>query len=199
MVIIASGFFIYYYHVLQFHRWSARLQVYPFCITIILTPPHTYLQTRCFVDECDSINATNEFTPVWLNNTIPWGEDFNKNLRQCYLYNVTWTSLEACILGDSGVTEENLKQCEKWVFDTSVFDSTIFSEVCIISCHFLQIKETQILMRLQFEITCDEEWKGTITAMIYMVGMMFGALTCGMVADRYVDFLCDPHLDITFS
>ena len=101
----------------------------------ILSPHISYLMsitwlliykcnTRCYVDGCES-NGT-EFSPEWLNNTVPWDES-SMRWSQCDIYNHTWNSVEECIQGD--IDNEDPIRCQNWVYDTTVFSSTIFTTV----------------------------------------------------------------------
>ena len=36
---------------------------------------------------------------------------------------------------------------------------------------------------MQFNLTCDEEWKQTFANTLYMIGMLVGALTLGNLSD----------------
>ena len=43
-----------------------------------------------------------------------------------------------------------------------------------------------IEMKLQFDLTCDEEWKHTLANSSFLVGMLMGAVTLGNLADMWV-------------
>ncbi|KAK4024948.1 hypothetical protein OUZ56_010443 [Daphnia magna] len=53
--------------------------------------------------------------------------------------------------------------CDHWIYDTSLFQSTIVTE---------------------FDLTCENEWKETLASSVYMFGMLIGAATLGNIADR---------------
>ena len=38
---------------------------------------------------------------------------------------------------------------------------------------------------MQFNLYCDEEWKQTLASTMYMIGMFFGAMSLGNIADKY--------------
>jgi hypothetical protein len=85
--------------------------------------------TRCYIENCDadySASETNQFCPIWLNNTIPWNDD-NNNPDQCQRYNYTWTNVEECQA--PGAQMDSEITCDRWVYDTSQFQSTIVSDV----------------------------------------------------------------------
>jgi len=85
------------------------------------------------VEGCDNSNNTNsEFYPNWINNTIPWDELAKRpGFSRCYMYNHTWENVEECNIGDNDILIENqVKTCDdQWIYDTSIFGSTIFTEV----------------------------------------------------------------------
>ena len=93
---------------------------------------------RCYVEGCDVVNNStglvDEFTPSWLNNTLPgWGRpsatDANRLERECYRYSRNWTSIDQCLTGDEFINATNVEKCNRWVFDTTNFRSTVFTEV----------------------------------------------------------------------
>lgn len=85
--------------------------------------------TRCFVDGCEGNDTDAElFSPVWLNNTTPWDES-SKRWSHCEIYNNTWDNVDECIRGDYTITQEETVNCDQWVYDKSVFSSTIFTTV----------------------------------------------------------------------
>lgn len=87
---------------------------------------------RCFIEGCDadvSKQPNNFYTP-WLNNTIPWTVDNTPD--QCNRYNHTWTSLEECQQPGTPIDPEMIAECDNWIYDTSLFESTIVTEVCLL-------------------------------------------------------------------
>jgi len=113
---------------------------------------------RCYVNGCE--NATvNEFQPVWINHTVPWYQG-DPVLRQCRRYNVTWNVPAQCLEDD--IVDVDLVKCHQWVYDTSLFRSTIVTD---------------------FDLTCDDEWKQTFCNTLYMTGMLIGASTLGNLSD----------------
>ena len=111
------------------------------------------LHFRCYVEGCDVVNNStglvDEFAPSWLNNTLPgWGGvessvTGDRLERQCYQYNHTWTNVDECLAGDSSIDDNQVEKCDRWVYDTSVFQSTLVTEVPTIKItileYFLQI------------------------------------------------------------
>jgi MFS transporter, OCT family, solute carrier family 22 (organic cation transporter), member 4/5 len=89
---------------------------------------------RCFVDGCDDIESQgglDYFSPPWVNNTIPgWESSSNDNRikRQCYVYNQTWNNIEECLVGSNVDIDQEI-QCSEWIYDDSIFGSTIVTEV----------------------------------------------------------------------
>lgn len=90
------------------------------------------------MDGCDIIdNSTglvDAFSPPWLNNTLPgWDSEGSSNSdrleRQCYKYNHTWTNVDECLAGDETIQRDEIEKCDQIVYDTSVFGSTIVTEV----------------------------------------------------------------------
>ena len=78
-----------------------------------------------------------DFTPAWLNNTLPGWDgssvtNINRLERECYQYNRTWTDIDQCLAGDGSIDPINdLTKCDRWVYDTSTFQTTVFTEVNI--------------------------------------------------------------------
>ena len=38
-------------------------------------------------------------------------------------------------------------------------------------------------MALQFDLTCENEWKQTVASSLFMFGMLIGAVTIGFIGD----------------
>jgi len=158
-----------------------------------------HIECRCLIDECEDVTS-DEFEPQWLNNTIPWDEI--QTTAGCHRY----ASIRRCIRPPlDGITVT----CQNHFYDKSLFRSTIVTDVNIFSRKFqLQSNFGAIFCllklfgakfefvlsgsfqlkcqncELQFDLSCDNEWKQTLTGTVYMAGMLFGALACGSVADR---------------
>ena len=83
----------------------------------------TYANIRCLVNGCD-----NETDPIydqpWLNMTIPL--DDKGKFDRCHRYDVNWTDVDQCLVGSSVL--QNVT-CDQWVFDTSIFEDTVVTEV----------------------------------------------------------------------
>ncbi|XP_046657878.1 organic cation transporter protein-like [Daphnia pulicaria] len=114
---------------------------------------------RCYIENCDAdYSASETNSPIWLNNTIPWNDDNTPD--QCQRYNYTWTNVEECQA--PGAQMDSEITCDRWVYDTSQFQSTIVSD---------------------FDLTCEDEWKTTFASTVYMFGMLIGAAILGNIAD----------------
>lgn len=88
-------------------------------------------QPRCYIENCDEPNSEkNQYSPTWLNNTVPWGDDNTPD--QCNSYNYTWANLYECQDSNAPVDEEMVKHCDEWVYDTSLFISTVVTDVSIL-------------------------------------------------------------------
>ncbi|XP_046647945.1 organic cation transporter protein-like [Daphnia pulicaria] len=152
--------------------WLCVPALFPAFVTMSLTFTGGVPDYRCFVDGCDEVESQGQdgmdyFSPPWLNNTIPgWeGESSstdNRIKRQCYVYNHTWNNVEECLAGsDVGIDQEI--QCSEWVYDDSIFGSTVVTD---------------------FELVCDDENKRPIPGMAYMAGNVFGPLLFGFLTDK---------------
>lgn len=88
----------------------------------------------------NSTGSIDEFAPQWLNNTLPgWGNiessvTGDRLERQCYRYNRTWINVDECLVGDSNIDSYGVEKCDRLVYDTSVFQSTLVTEVCSNNC-----------------------------------------------------------------
>merc|ERR550534_3453730 len=105
---------------------------------------------RCFIEECENRTSL-DFEPPWLENVIPW-KDENLFVRQCQRYNETQFDSDQC---QSNATDaDSFQECQEWVYETSIFHSTLVTE---------------------FHLTCDNEWQQTTVNTLYMIGMLVGA------------------------
>lgn len=87
------------------------------------------LLCRCLVPGCDNQTAP-DFSPVWLNNTVPTDNLLvNPTSGKCQRWNHTWHDVQECITGSD--TGQTLLSCDRWIFDTSVYQSTIVTEVSV--------------------------------------------------------------------
>jgi len=106
---------------------------------------------RCLLDECA--------------NTTRTGAAASLSEDRCYRYKKNTENTEYMCrphYTHEVVDADLLEKCERWIYDTSVFQSTIVTE---------------------FNLTCDNEWKQTMISTVYMVGMFFGAIILGNAAD----------------
>ena len=134
----------------------------------LTSPPSITL--RCAIPGYadDQFHVTNETHALLLNHTIPWEEG---KRSQCRMYNNfnydTFVSEVHCdgpangsditsselVYATNGGNSNETTSCEKWVFDKSVFDSTIsadvsFSRVCTICM------QTELCIHLYFSFVC---------------------------------------------
>lgn len=104
----------------------------------------------------------------WRNYSIPW--DNSDGFSRCRYYDVNYTSLL-----DVGVEEPasawspppantTTAYCDSWVFDQSVFQSTLVSE---------------------FSLVCDRRWMMATVQASYMSGLLVGSLVMGQLSDRF--------------
>ncbi|EFX66628.1 hypothetical protein DAPPUDRAFT_302495 [Daphnia pulex] len=152
--------------------WLCVPALFPAFVTMSLTFTGGVPDYRCFVDGCDDVESQGQdgldyFFPPWLNNTIPgWeGESSstdNRIKRQCYVYNHTWNNVEECLAGSNVGIDQEI-QCSEWVYDDSIFGSTVVTD---------------------FELVCDDENKRPIPGMAYMAGNVFGPLLFGFLTDK---------------
>ena len=80
-----------------------------------------FLNCRCFVPGFDDIKnqSLEQYTnSTILERSIPWDTQIG-SFSQCFMYDINSTS------GNSSLTVK----CKEWVYDTSVYQSTIVSEV----------------------------------------------------------------------
>jgi len=109
---------------------------------------------RCLVDGC--ANGTD----------IDWNNQSSTfDLKDsCYRYNLTVTDpiLQCDPRNVSAIEPALLEKCDAWTYDTSTFESTVFTD---------------------FELACDNEWKVTLAGTLFMVGMFVGGLTLANIAD----------------
>jgi len=94
---------------------------------------------RCLIEGCDIINNStgqvDDFAPPWLNNTLPGWSGIESSVtgnrleRECFRYNRTWTNVDECLAGDESIDRKQLEKCDRWVYDASIFRSTVFTEV----------------------------------------------------------------------
>ena len=101
------------------------------------------------MDGCDVVdNSTglvNVFDPPWLNNTLPkWDSSSSEDrlTRQCYRYNYTWANVDECLTGGDNIQRDQIEKCDRLVYDTSTFGSTIVTEVS--PHYFIKIKPSTI-------------------------------------------------------
>ena len=108
---------------------------YQFISFLSIRESHNCVSHRCYVDGCETATGTPEFQPQWINHTVPWYQA-DPTLRQCRRYNHTWIDPAQCIKGSPDVDGSKLIKCHEWVYDTSLFHSTIVTDVIIDAINF---------------------------------------------------------------
>lgn len=118
---------------------------------------------RCFIPSCDTPNSTFNwaFDPKdpFANFSIPAGNQ-SGSFNSCQMFKVAPDSKEEC-QPDHFDTSET-ESCSKWVFDRSVYNSTVATD---------------------FNLVCDKAWQVPLGQSMYFGGVLVGALTFGILAD----------------
>lgn len=90
------------------------------------------------------------------------------------------TRVECCTLVNDSVTEKS----HHWVYNHSVFHSTIVSDVIMKKIRFFSVRCISVSsFFFQFHLVCENKWKQTATSTLFMLGMLLGALTIGVIGD----------------
>ncbi|XP_059089159.1 organic cation transporter protein-like [Tigriopus californicus] len=121
-------------------------------------PPH-----RCFIPSCDTPNSTYKqaFDPgdPFATFSIPSGNQ-SGGFNSCQMYKVAPGTKEVCQADHFDLVET--ETCSRWVFDRSVYNSTLATD---------------------FDLVCDEAWQVPLGQSVYFGGVLVGALTFGILAD----------------
>ncbi|XP_069995090.1 organic cation transporter protein [Penaeus vannamei] len=116
------------------------------------------------------VNAeTTEQVSLLKNISIPWDEE--EGFSKCTYYDHNYTALASHLSGDSWQPEDleehlsnKTKTCSSWIFDDSVFQSTLVSE---------------------FNLVCGRRWMMATVQASYMSGLLVGSLVMGQLSDRF--------------
>ncbi|XP_042890724.1 organic cation transporter protein-like isoform X3 [Penaeus japonicus] len=114
-------------------------------------------------------NGLDEWSSYLKNISIPWDEE--EGYSKCTYYDHNYTALTSHLSGDTWQPqdlEEHLsnktRTCSAWVFDDSVFKSTLVSE---------------------FNLVCERRWMKATVQASYMSGLLVGSLVMGQLSDRF--------------
>nr|CAH0104624.1 unnamed protein product [Daphnia galeata] len=113
------------------------------------TPAH-----RCFVDGCDD-NLSPQYIADWMDENLITDLEFDSKHWQCEFPKLV-------ILPECAVNITVNDTCSRWIFDPSIFSSTIVTE---------------------FLLVCDNSWKTTFVSSLTMAGFMVGAFFLGPLPD----------------
>ncbi|CAH1777776.1 unnamed protein product [Owenia fusiformis] len=104
---------------------------------------------RCFVDEFDGNGTVSyDHQAVW-NSSIPF--DSNGEISQCKRFS-------------PGSNKSEIESCNKWVFDTSKYSSSV---------------------RIDYSLVCDRSILAAVAQSVYMAGMLIGAVLLGELSDKF--------------
>lgn len=87
---------------------------------------------RCFVENCDE----NTTISSGLYQAVPLHE--KKAVAQCYRFNITTAHNKSCHFNKSN-HDAFPEKCNRWVYDTSVFHSTLVTDVSLLTNEYLDI------------------------------------------------------------
>ena len=85
---------------------------------------------------------------------------------------------------EKSTNSHDLLPCTRWVYDKSVFDSTVMEEVSTIKIrHSIWINS--VPSSLQFDLTCGRESWLYFSQSAFMIGMLLGSIGGGAFADYF--------------
>ncbi|XP_060125826.1 solute carrier family 22 member 20-like [Zootoca vivipara] len=158
-------------------------------ISVCLIACHNFLQnfTAAVPDHhCKPLQPTNQTLPssytqstaegVLLKAPVPI--DQNRKPEKCLQFAMSWWRLlspnATVAVGDSA-TQVHTELCTSgWVYDVSVFESTIVTEVA------------SPLSPFQWNLVCDLQNLRDVAQSLYMAGVLVGAGVFGVLSDRWV-------------
>ncbi|KAK3862992.1 hypothetical protein Pcinc_031196 [Petrolisthes cinctipes] len=160
-------------------RWQKRVFVIASCSQIFsaihailavflsFTPDHWCRVEGLETETVLEVDESNRTTLYYLRNiTIPrYGDEWAK----CVYYNHSYASLlnhQQDLLSGTNFSHTNTPtaSCSSWVYDDSVFTSTLVSE---------------------FNLVCDRRWMMATVQASYMSGLLIGSLVMGQLSDRF--------------
>lgn len=112
---------------------------------------------RCYIDGCD--NASSTYAEAYNNFTIPYE---NGKLGACSQFDFVSPSNDSCQPSSFETTGSH--QCDRWVYDRSVYHSTVVTE---------------------WDLTCDKKEQAPLSGMVWMAGVIAGAAFFGYASDRF--------------
>ncbi|KAL7644054.1 UNVERIFIED_CONTAM: hypothetical protein RMT77_004866 [Armadillidium vulgare] len=117
---------------------------------------------RCYVPGCDADESSS--SEEFLNFTTPFGKEKNK-YDSCHLFarfEVANESVGNC--SEEMFNQNQITNCSKWVFDATVFTSTVVST---------------------FDLVCDRTYLASLGGSVYMAGNFLGSPILGLISDKY--------------
>ncbi|KAL7637230.1 UNVERIFIED_CONTAM: hypothetical protein RMT77_011942 [Armadillidium vulgare] len=112
-------------------------------------------------------NLTND--QAYINISVPWVKN-QKNVltpSTCQYYDFDFSEIEdpSSIEGNKSFYKSlKLIGCNAWVYDRSVYLSTVVSE---------------------WDLVCDKKWIRSTTQASYMLGILMGAVICSALSDKF--------------
>ncbi|XP_053225748.1 solute carrier family 22 member 20-like [Podarcis raffonei] len=176
------------------------LQITFLLISVCLIGCHNFLQnfTAAIPDHhCKAVLPTNQTLPssytqstaegVLLKAPVPI--DQNWKPEKCLQFAMSWWRLlspNATVeVGDSA-TQVHTELCTGgWVYDVSVFKSTIVTEVSFLH-HQQEMKDGKAVLKHRWNLVCDLQNLRDVAQSLYMAGVLVGAGVFGVLSDRWV-------------
>ena len=152
-------------------RWILRL------VRAVIYSYHSF---RCKIDGCNDTESI-------------WPGIGSGSTTACYRYNTTDPNL-LCRAPNLDIDDVNdLEKCDQWTYDTSIFESTIVTDVCKkkkMRCKKdVWFYSNCLLKWMQFDLTCEDDGKAALSNSAYMVGMFIGSSCMGTLADMWVKYI----------
>ncbi|RXG59883.1 Solute carrier family 22 member 27 [Armadillidium vulgare] len=120
----------------------------------------------CAVPGCDNFSSSEDlsYQQDFLNFTTPSYTSTGSSYSSCQRYGRDNDSIDTSTCAPSNFDSKIVEDCSEFVYDTSLFQSTLVTE---------------------FELTCDRAWMQSLGGSLYMFGMPFGAVLLGYISDRF--------------